>query len=172
MSSLPPAFPASGSIPPATFYNQFGLSNWLNQNPTYKQYFINYPTYFPNLYPQSLVNEFISTAMIPADSVYVNYNIQKVPLAPIVTTLSQQQAMGYTKQLELFQKVYTHNSNAYISSLTTGKPPIYYRFLNSGECTQYRTSLKLVTKLYPFDAMKNGTAESGAVLNWQVPFPL
>jgi hypothetical protein len=170
--SLPPAFPSIGSIPPATFYDRFGLSNWLNQNPDYKQYFINYPTYFPNLYPQSFINELISSSQISGSSIYANYDIRKVPLGPIVTTLSQQQAMEYNKQLELFQRVYTYNSNAYISTLTTGRSPMYYRFLTSGEHTQYRAALKTVTKLYPFDAMLYGTSEYGSTLGWKVPFPL
>lgn len=166
-----PVFPSSGSIPPVTFYNRFGLSNWLNQNPDYKQYFVQYPTYFPNLYTKAFLDELISSSQIPASSIYANYDLRKVPLAPIVTTLSQQQAIEYNKQLELFQKVYQYNSNAYVTSLSTGQSPIYYRFLSSGEHTQYRSAVKLVTKLYPFDAMLKGTAESGSTLGWRVPFP-
>lgn len=167
-----PVFPDKGSIPPATFYTMRGLSDWLNRNPEYKQYFINYPNYFPYLYSQSTINALISTSAEPTSSIYLNYNIQKVPLAPIVTTLSEYQSRRYREQLDLFLRVYTHNSNAYVSSVTTGQFPLYYRFHGTQEHTEYRSGVKLVNKMYPFDALAYGANENGSTMSWIIPFPL
>lgn len=167
-----PVFPSTGSIPPATFYDSRGLSNWLNNNPTYKEYFIGYPRFFPNLYSQSFVNELISTSQIPASSIYANYNVQNVPLPPIVTTLSQVEARNYHRMLEQFQRVYGYNSNAYTQSLQTGSAPIYYRFRSSGELQDYRASVQYINKMYPFDVMAMGVNQAGSTLGWIIPFPL
>jgi hypothetical protein len=137
-----------------------GLSTWLNQNPTYKEYFINYPNVFPELLPMTST---LST---------MQYNVQKVPLQPYVTMLSQQQSMLYSKQMNLFRRVYAFNSNAYVTSLITNVAPIYYRFLSNQELMNYKASVGLVNKLYPFDAMANGRNEAGSTLQWIVPFPL
>jgi hypothetical protein len=169
-----PVFPSTGSIPPPTFYTMNGLSTWLNQNPSYKQYFINYPKYFPYLYSQSTISEWSSMASGPFSSmylVYANYNIENVPLSPLVTTLSQHQAIKYREQLALFQQVYSYNSNAYVRS-RDGSNPIYYRFSTSRELMEFRTSVSFVNKMYPFEAMANGTNGDGAMLGWIVPFPL
>ena len=71
-------FPNRNSIPPATFYNMSGLATWLNNNPTYKRYFINYPNVFPGLYPTTYLPSTMLSTM--------NYDIKNVPLTPLVTT--------------------------------------------------------------------------------------
>ncbi len=176
MSLLPPPFPEPGSIPPVCFYNMGGLTQWLNSNVDYKQYFVNYPRYFPYLYTQSTISELIAAGgdsfLSSTYMVYENYDIRNVKLPPLVTTLSDYQSRNYQKQMDLFLKVYSFNSNAYISSLQTSKPPIYYRFQKSSELLEYRSAIGLVSKLYPFDAMANGTSEYGSTLGWIIPFPL
>jgi hypothetical protein len=170
-----PAFPSSGCIPPVCFYDPKGLSDWLNRNPSYKQYFINYPNYFPYLYSQSTISEWSSMANGPFSTMYMlykNYDITKVPLSPLVTTLSQYQARKYQDQLNVFRRVYSYNSNAYVESREASVAPIYYRFSSSRELLEFRGSVAFVNKLYPFDAMLKGTNENGEVLNWTVPFPL
>ena len=159
MSALP-IFPSTNSIPPATFYNKFGLNTWLNQNPSYKQYFVGFPNLFPNL---SSMTSTLST---------MQYDVSKVPLGSLVTTLSQTQATQYNEQLLLFRKVYSFNSNAYVSSRSTSSAPIYYSFASCNELSQYKASLGLVNKLYSFDAMANGMNDAGSTLKWVIPFPL
>ena len=171
MATLP-VFPSTGSIPPVHFYNRQGLCTWLNNNPDYKAYFVNYPNVFPYLYPQGLVNEFISTAQIPASSIYATYDVRKVPLGPAITTLTDQQSMEYTRQLGLFREVYAYNSNAYVTSLATGRPPTYYRFRDHRALQEYKASVQTVNKMYPFDAMRNGMTENRSTLGWIIPFPL
>ena len=160
-------FPSTPSIPPASFYNIQGLAGWLNQNPSAKQYFVNQSDVSPYLLPMTST---LST---------VGYNPANVPLAPFVTTLSQQQLMQYSNQIALFRKVYAYNSNAYVDYTITLKPPIYYRFISYQEYTQYKASVALVNKLYPFTAMAN--QYSNGVLDdpgffpdrsWVIPFPL
>jgi len=177
MSNLPPEFPNPGSIPPVTFYNMGGLTQWLNNNVDYKQYFVNYPKYYPYLYTQSTISELIAVAGTDNNfssiyKIYENYDIRKVKLSPLVTTLNEYQSRKYREQLDLFTRVYSFNSNAYITSLQTGRTPIYYRFKTSGELMEYRSGFALVSKLYPFDAMAYGTSEYGSTLGWIVPFPL
>ena len=94
MPTVLPVFPSTNSIPPVTFYNMMGLASWLNKNPSYKQYYVNYPVQFPYLYKM--------TSTLSS----LNYVIENVPLACPVTTLAQSEAMKYTKQLQLFQNVY------------------------------------------------------------------
>jgi len=167
--SLPP-FPSTGSIPPPTFYTMNGLTDWLNRNPTYKQYFINYPRYFPYLYSASTIAEWSSMGTGPFSSmygIYDGYDIERVPLSPLVTTLSYQQSVKYREQLALFQRVYAYNSNAYV----TGQR-VYYRFSSCQEQMEFRSALSFVGKLYPFEAMVGGTNDQGQRLGWVVPFPL
>jgi hypothetical protein len=160
MSTILPVFPSTGSIPPACFYDRQGLANWLNQNPTYKNYFIQYPDVFPNLYPM--------TSTLSS----VGYSTQNVPLASNVTTLTQNQAMKYNEQLELFRTVYVYNSNAYTNYVQTGTIPAYFRFQTYRDRNEFKASVSLVNKLYPFQAMAYGTNESGSTLGWIVPFPM
>lgn len=195
--SIPSTFPSTNSIPPPCFYDMQGLSYWLNHNPSYKQYFINYPRHFPNLYAATST---LSTS---------GYNIEKVPLAPLITNLSQFQAQRYTQQMSLFRKVYSYNSNAYInyaintssingstvlastisgttqpSTLSTLRGqqaqiprlsvvnPTYFRFQSYKEYNDYKSSVAMVNKMYPFDAMALGKNENGSTLGWVIPFPL
>jgi hypothetical protein len=159
-------FPGSPSIPPASFYNIHGLAGWLNQNPSYKKYFVGQSVVSPYLYPM--------TSSLSS----IGYNAATVPLAPFVTTLSSQQSLQYNQQLELFRKVYAYNSNAYVASYTNPLiPPVYYRFETYQEYTQYKSAVSLVNKLYPFNAMANGCTrgpdQCGDIeLIWVVPFPL
>jgi hypothetical protein len=153
-------FPSTNSIPPACFFNIRGLPDWLNQNPSYKQYFINYRTQFPYLFPM--------TSTLSS----INYNIEKVPLGPFVTTMSQSQSQIYRKQLELFHKVYEFNSNAYVSSLQTHNTPQYYYFSTYHDRNEFRSAVALVDKLYMFRAMADGQNQYGSTLGWVIPFPL
>lgn len=195
--SIPSTFPSTNSIPPPCFYDMLGLSNWLNLNPSYKRYFINYPRHFPYLYA---ITSTLSTS---------GYNIEKVPLAPLITNLSQFQAQRYTQQMSLFRKVYSYNSNAYmnyaintssingstaIASTISGTinpitlstlrgqqaqiPPLsivnptYFRFQSYKDYNDYKSSVAMVNKMYPFDAMAMGKNENGSTLGWVIPFPL
>ena len=159
-------FPSTPSIPPASFYNIQGLAGWLNQNPESKQYFVGQTVVSPYLYPM--------TSSLSS----IGYDPANVPLAPFVTTLSQQQLLQYSNQISLFQKVYTYNSNAYVGYTQTGKPPIYYRFINYQEYTQYKASVALINKLYPFEAMANQNIDGNVDgvefpdRSWVIPFPL
>ena len=153
-------FPSTNSIPPVTFYNLNGLATWLNYNPSYKQYYINNPNYFPNLYQ---MNSTLSS---------LNYVIANVPLAPNVITLSYNQHMLYNKQINLFRTVYEFNSNAYMNYRNYGTSPIYYNFKTYQDLTQYKASVSLINKLYPFDVMANARNDNGSTLSWVIPFPL
>jgi len=137
-----------------------GLSNWLNHHPSYKQYYINHPVYFPYLYP---MNSTLSS---------LNYVVDNVPLGPMVTTLSQTQSAEYAKQLQLFQRVYAYNSNAYVDSRATGVGPFYYSYASYQEMMQYKAGVGLVNKLYPFDIMAQAVNVDGVPMAWVVPFPL
>lgn len=161
--SFPSTFPSTNSIPPPCFYDIRGLANWLNNNPTYKQYFIRYPNVFPVFYSSRNLLEYIG---------YSDFNIENVPLASNITTMSQFQLMKYTDQLNLFRKVYAYNSNAYVNYITNGTTPAYYRFQTYKEHNEYKSSVALVNKLYPFDAMANGANINGSTLGWIIPFPL
>jgi hypothetical protein len=166
-------FPNTPSIPPASFYNIQGLAGWLNQNPESKQYFVGQTVVSPYLYP--MTSSLSSKGYDPAN----------VPLAPFVTTLSQQQLLQYSNQIALFRKVYTYNSNAYVNYVSTAvaspstqRAPIYYRFINYQEYTQYKASVALINKLYPFGAMANQNIDGNVDgvefpdRSWVVPFPL
>jgi len=153
-------FPSTNSIPPACFFNIRGLPDWLNQNPSYKQYFINYRTQFPYLYPM--------TSTLSS----MNYDIERVPLSPFVTTMSQSQSHIYQRQLMLFHTVYEFNSNAYVKSLQTQLNPQYYYFSTYQDRMEYRSAVSLVDKLYMFRAMADGQNQNGSTLGWVVPFPL
>ena len=158
-----PTFPSTNSIPPPTFYDIRGLANWLNINPTYKQYFINYPDTFPTLF---------STNNLLAYQGYSAYSVQNVPLDLNIKTMSHLQMMKYTDQLRTFQRVYAYNSNAYVNYVTSGSTPAYYRFQNYSERNDFKSSVSLVNKLYPFRAMAYGANAVGSTLGWNVPFPL
>lgn len=140
-------FPAMNSIPPPCFYNIQGLTNWLNNNPSYKQYFVGV---YPNLYNTTKI---------------VGYDIKNVTISPTVTTLSYNQSVLYNQQISIFKKVYSYNSNAYVNYKCSNTPLIYYTFKSYQEKTQYDSAVALINKLYPFDAMAKGP-------KWIVPFPL
>jgi hypothetical protein len=149
-------FPGQNSIIPVCFYTRQGLPSWLNQNRSYKRFFVNYPNLFPGL---STMTSTLST---------MDYNIENVPLSPLITTLSQYEAQKNDEQFRLFTRVYEFNSNAFVTSDT----PLYYRFSSFQELTTYKASVGMINKMYPFDAMLNGTDENGETLGWIVPFPL
>jgi hypothetical protein len=151
------SFPGTGSIPPACFYKPQGLAAWLDQNPEYKLPF-SYTGAFPFLVPPDITPSTFSS---------IGYKVERVPLCSPVQTLSQYQALKYNQQLQLFQKVYAYNSNAYITSLQTGIPPVYYNYLTYNEKYEFNSAVQLVNKLYPFNAMAYAPG-----LNWQIPFPI
>ena len=161
-------FPSTPSIPPASFYNIQGLAGWLNQNSSYKYFFVGQTDVSPYLFPMT---SSISTTYLG------EYDAANVPLAPFVTTLSQQQLMQYSNQISLFRRVYAYNSNAYVDYTKTGKAPIYYRFITYQEYTQYKASVALINKLYPFGAMANQNVNGIDDVefpdrSWVIPFPL
>jgi len=143
-----PEFPKEYSIPPASFYTIQGLPQWLNQNTSYKQYFIGV---FPYLYKM--------TSTLSS----LQYNVENVPLASNLTALSQGQMALYKQQFQVFYKVYTHNSNAYVNYVCSSVPPMYYTFTTYKEKTEYDSALSLVNRLYPFGAMADGP-------KWIAPF--
>ncbi len=151
------SFPGYGAIPPACFYTAQGLASWLNFNPIYKINFASTQT-FSYLLP-SFYTVLFSTIGIQG------YNPENVPLCSNVTTLSQIEARKYNTQLQLFQKVYTINSNAYVNYVATGQGPIYYTFKTNQERSDMNSAVALVNKLYPFSDM-------AVAVGWQVPFPL
>jgi len=162
-------FPSTNSIPPVCFYNTQGLAGWLNNNPSFKNYFVDYNNLFPTLFRMTST---LSTQ---------GYNTLNVPLAPIVTNLSQHQARIYEDQMTLFRTVYAYNSNAYLNYVSsvnhvstgiTPVSPVYYRFQTYKEMMNYKASVPLINKMYSFDAMASGKNEVGSTLGWIVPFPL
>ena len=161
-SNTIPVFPSTNSIPPSYFYNIDGLTSWLNQNPTYKKYFVCYRDLFPTLYSSITVIGYDSTS----------YNVENVPLESRITSMSQYQLMKYTNQLRLFRQVYAYNSNAYLNALDTDTNPTYFRFQTYNERSEFRAAVQMVNKLYPFNAMLNGTTTAGSTLGWYIPFPL
>jgi hypothetical protein len=151
------SFPNPCTIPPTSFFNQQGIAGWLEQNPIFKLAF-SFTETFKFLYPPSYAIIF-STFGVPG------YNPLNVPLCGNVTTLSQIQARKYNQQLQLFQKVYSTNSNAYITYLNTGQGPIYYTFASNQERSDMSSAVALVNKLYYFKDMSQACG-------WQIPFPL
>jgi hypothetical protein len=179
--SLIPAFPSTNSSPPVCFYNRQGLANWLNLNPDYKQYFINYPNIFPYLYNDSTIQNFINDippstlstmAASGISSMYTAYDIRNVPLKAYVITLSQYQSLKYEQQIKKFREVYTYNSNAYVNSIDNAVDPIYYSYSSYKEMMEFKEGVRVINKLYPFDAMANGMNQYGSTLGWVIPFPL
>jgi hypothetical protein len=156
-----PAFPEQFSIPPACFYNAQGLAGWLNENKQYKEAFATTGA-FPYLVPTSQY-----TSAMSSMGISTIYSAENVPLCTNVQTLSQYQAQQYGHQIQLFQKIYTVNSNAYVNYVLTGANPIYYNFLTFNEKYEYNSAVQLINKLYPFKAMAEASS-----LNWQVPFPI
>lgn len=153
-----PAFPSQFSIPPPFLFAGYaGLAGWLNQNPTYKQYFVN-TNYFPTLLKPNIITSSISS---------FSYSYEDVPLCSNVSQLSDYQSIKYNQQLALFHKVYSFNSNAYVSSVTNGNIPMYYTFRDAQELSTYRSGAQLANKLAPFQVMAQAST-----LNWIAPFPV
>jgi len=65
-----------------------------------------------------------------------------------VQRMSISQRQKYTRQLELFRKVYAYNLVAYTEAGRKGLVPIYYRFALASELTLFRDAAALVNKLY------------------------
>jgi hypothetical protein len=155
MSCLP-VFPAQNSIPPPSFYSLQGLSGWLENNPSYKQY-------FAGLIPGLLAPELITSTLSS-----LNYTYQHVPLCGCVITLNSSQLREYNQQIQIFRKIYGYNSNAYVNYVCgVTSAPIYYTYKDQQERTQMRSAQALINKLYDFNAMSEAST-----LNWQVPFPI
>ena len=142
---LTPPFPRDTSIPPACFYNMQGLSMYLNQNILFKTYYAD-----TNLFPY---------LTFYADNIYpeagTTYDVQNVPLPPLLSNLSQLQAQQYNAQLELFRKVYDYNYAAYYNMAyrNPNGNPIYYRFATASELSEFREAAALVNKLYNVNAV-------------------
>lgn len=166
-------FPGANSIPPSNFFTLEGLPGWLNQNPSYKQYFVNCPKYFPYLLKSSTVSEYVAcTPIAPEYGIYNGYKVENVPIAPFVTMNDQNDSRTFRDHLRLFRQVYEHNSNAWVNYVEQGTDPVYYRFPNSSERTKYLTARGTMFKLYPLDAISTATNEAGSTLGWIFPFPL
>ena len=147
---IPPCTISTG-IPPACFYNFGGFAEWLNLNSEYKYL-------FPDLAPGRILP---MTSTLSS----IGYDPAKVPLCANVTTLSQNQAFKYNQQLQLFYKVYTYNSNAYVDYINNNTAgPIYYNFFDYREKNEYNSAVQLVNKLYPFHQM--------ARIGIKIPFPI
>lgn len=155
--STPPIPPCtiSTGIPPACFYNFGGFAGWLNLNSEYKYL-------FPELgVPPSSIIYYGPGFNVPL----TGYDPADVPLCANVTTLSQNQAFKYNQQLQLFYKVYTYNSNAYVNYINNNTAgPIYYNFFDYKEKNEYNSAVQLVNKLYPFQLMSR--------IGIKVPFPI
>ena len=151
-------FPAPNTIPPACFYTLQGMTGWLNENPSYKEYFVGeYPTLQP------------MTSSLSS----IGYDTAKVPLPPTVTNLSEWQRRQAQDQLTHFRKIYEYNSNAYVTAKTLGKTPIYaYLGGTYKQQTEHKAAVGLVQRLYPFRAMYGSPNAAGSTLGWYVPFPL
>jgi hypothetical protein len=151
-------FPAPNTIPPPCFFTIEGLPAWLNQNPSYKEYFVGtYPT---------LVEMTSSLSTI-------GYDTSKVPLPPTVTNLSDQQYRKYQKLLDNFRKVYAFNSNAYVTSKALNTTPVYaYLGGTYAAQTEHREAVGLVNRLYPLRAMAGSPNAAGSTLGWVIPFPI
>lgn len=167
-------FPGANSIPPSQFFNLQGLPGWLNQNPTYKQYFVNCPKYFPYLLTTSTVSEYsaFGSTIAPEYGIYNGYKIENVSIAPFITMNDQNDSRIFREHVRLFRQVYEHNSNAWINYIENGIDPVYYRFPNSSERTKYLTARGTMFKLYPLDAISTAKNEAGSTLGWVIPFPL
>jgi hypothetical protein len=161
-------FPRDTSIPPPCFYNMQGLPMYLNQNKLYKNYYTDWQQfpyltiYADNIYPVA--------ALLP-------YDVENVPLPPLLANLSQGQARQYEAQLALFRKVYEHNYNAYMAYISqppgSSGGPRYYTFADYKELNNYKAGLQLVNRIYPFDLMSNAIdILYGIPLRWVVPFPM
>jgi hypothetical protein len=160
-----PPFPLDGSIPPVCFYTIQGLPMYLNQNVQYKIYYSDNPQ-FPYLTQNA-------DAIYPAE--FDTYDVETVPLSPLLSNMNTSQLLTYQQQLQLFRRVYEHNSNAYITYVSnpTDNGPIYYTFQNYKEMTNYKAGLQLVNRIYPFDIMANAHDHiTGVPLRWIVPFPM
>lgn len=168
----PLVFPSTFSVPPSNFFTLQGLPGWLNANPTYKQYFVNNPKYFPYLLTTSTVSEYVSSVRInPEFGIYQGYKIETVTLPSFVTMSSQNDSRIFREHVQLFRQVYEHNSNAWVRYIEQGVDPVYYRFPTSSERTRYLTARGTLFKMYPFDAISSARSEAGSSLGWVFPFP-
>ncbi len=169
----PSFFPSTNSVPPSNFFTYQGLPGWLNQNPSYKQYFVNSPKYFPYLLTTSTVTEYISSvSVLPELDIYRGYKVENVPIAPFVTMNDQNDSRMFREHLRLFRQVYEHNSNAWVNYVENEIDPVYYRFPSSSERTKYLTARGTIFKMYPLDAISSAKNEAGSSLGWIFPFPL
>lgn len=161
-----PPFPLDGSIPPVCFYTIQGLPTYLNQNIAYKVYYTDLPQ-FPYL-------SYYAEVLYPEAN--ASYDVENVPLGPLLTNMNQSQMVTYQQQIQLFRKVYEYNSNAYITYVSnpgTAKGPIYYTFQTYKEMTNYKAGLQLINRIYPFDIMASAyDLNTGVPLRWIVPFPM
>ena len=162
MSALS-TFPSTNSIPPPCFYNMGGIATFLNQNPSYKEYFVG-------------DTEISNDLLVPTSTLSTKgYNPINVPIPLAVTNLSQSQSRLYTEQLALFQTVYAYNSNAYVNFIAVPnnkQGPTYFRFQSYKDYMNYKSAVMLVNKLYPFQKMAYAQNQVGSTLGWIVPFPL
>lgn len=153
--SLIPAFPSTNSIPPESFYNIQGLAQWLNDNPTFKQYFVD-----------GSLNISVEISSLSTSLSSISYDPLGIQLCSDITTITQSQLQQYTQQIKLFRNIYSYNSNAYVDYINGNTlSPIYYTFKSYQEHIQYKSAVSLINTLYPFQEMANR-------VGWIVPFPI
>jgi hypothetical protein len=157
-------FPDEGTIPPACFYNFGGLAMFLNGSPELKaippfRRWVVETAFGINL--PFVENAIISTFGISRESINI---------CPTITNLSSDQVLKYGGEMEIYRRVYAHNSNAYVSASTMGWPnipnapaPIYYKFQTYHQYNSFKSGAAIINKLYPHHVMVN---------YWQIPFPI
>jgi hypothetical protein len=107
----------------------------------YGQRFGRYRAAFNQLYAYQLEYSDPRITTDPFDNV-TNYNS--------VTMLNFQTQTKYQQQLTVFRKVYDYNYAAYynMANRNPNGNPIYYRFVNASELSEFKEATALVNKLY------------------------
>jgi hypothetical protein len=119
-----------GDSPPASFFNLGGI---------YGQRFVSpMQTTFDALYTCIYATD-PSNAIDPFNNTDERLWVQR---------MSQWQRSEYEQQLRIFRQVYAYNLGVYRWAATTQNPPLYYRFRNQTELSQYKAGVALVQKLY------------------------
>jgi hypothetical protein len=107
----------------------------------YGQRFGRYRAAFNQLYAYQLEYSDPRITTDPFDNV-MNFNS--------VTMLNFQTQTKYQQQLTVFRKVYDYNYAAYynMANRNPNGNPIYYRFVNASELSEFKEATALVNKLY------------------------
>jgi len=172
---LPP-IDASGHIDVSGILQKVGAGVFSNIDPTFP-FFLNGSTYYspngflfqigPSPPPEffDIHGIYNQRFMQPVKSTFDRLYAQQQLLNPLlpdpfnnlrqlnpVQRMSISQRQKYTRQLELFRKVYAYNLVAYTGAAMNRSVPIYYRFALASELTLFRDAAALVNKLYSVSA--------------------